>query len=430
MPSRPSLARLLFFSARFLSQAGQGAFLAGLFLLAGRGSQTAAGTSAVFVAMMAAALVGGLPAGMLADHMGPGRAFRLGALGRTLAIGAAFWAAATPPPVPAVAVVAAAAFSYSAASQLYCSAEMALVAPLAPRRTAGTHTLLSALQYCGQGCGIAVLTPAMLWFGGLAAVLGAALALYVAVVAAAFVLARRMAGTAPAGKRAQKHSIADTVRYFGRERGAAGAAVLLAFGEMTVKAMAIVLPGYVGSDLHLSHEQMVLLAAAGGAGVVGGLTWAGHQLHLHPHVPVMRIILLSAVLAMLALAAAGPLLAGSANATGLPLPAQLDSSRHASFAVALPAALVLGVCFAIGPIGARSMLSRTAPQGQQAKVFAMQSTFSDCLVIVPLTLAGAGVELAGAAVAFLFIAALGVGALTFFRSVPSHSPAVPAAAAA
>ncbi len=128
LASRPTRLAATFYAMRFVSQAGQGIFLAGLFLLAGTGSRAAAGTSSLLVAMMAASLLGGLPAGSFADRIGPAISIRIGAAGRALAIAVALLVATGTIPGPAVLLVAAIAFVYSATSQLYSPAEMALVA--------------------------------------------------------------------------------------------------------------------------------------------------------------------------------------------------------------------------------------------------------------------------------------------------------------
>jgi hypothetical protein len=79
-----------------------------------------------------------------------------------------------------------------------------------------------------------------------------------------------------------------------------------------------------------------------------------------------------------------------------------------TFAVALLLAPVLGFCIGIAPIAARSVLTDSAPAGQQARVFASQGTVSQALVVAPLFLAGFGTEQAGAQATLAAIGALGL----------------------
>ncbi len=411
LASRTTRLAATFYAMRFVSQAGQEIFLAGLFLLAGTGSRAAAGTSSLLVAMMAASLLGGLPAGSFADRIGPAISIRIGAAGRALAIAVALLVATGTIPSPAVLLVAAIAFVYSATSQLYSPAEMALVAVVEGRRPARAHATLVALQHVGQGIGVAVIAPLMLWTGGVPAALGAAFALYLGVVLLAIAVSLQVHPTQGTALARHRYTLGDTFRYFTRDHSATHAALLLAFGEIAAKTMAVAVPIYVAHEMPLERMQQVALAATGVAGAGVGLLWAGRRLHHYSHVRVMRMTLMGTVTSLVALAVAGHALAGSVRATRLPLPGSFGDVTDVSFAVAIPVAFLLGVCFAVGPIGARAVLTHTAPAGQQARVFAMQATFTDSLVIVPLMLAGAGTQLAGAWATFVFVALIGIGVL-------------------
>jgi len=47
-------------------------------------------------------------------------------------------------------------------------------------------------------------------------------------------------------------------------------------------------------------------------------------------------------------------------------------------------------------VSARVILTETAPEGQQARVFAVQITLTDALVVLPLIAMGVGTQYAGA----------------------------------
>ena len=69
----------------------------------------------------------------------------------------------------------AAAFVYSAASQVFSPAELALVSTIRRERPAGAHASLFALQFGGQIVG--AFAPALFWAGGTGAMLAGALLL-------------------------------------------------------------------------------------------------------------------------------------------------------------------------------------------------------------------------------------------------------------
>jgi hypothetical protein len=109
-----------------------------------------------------------------------------------------------------------------------------------------------------------------------------------------------------------------------------------------------------------------------------------------------------------------------------------SSGQELSIAVAMPVALLLGICFAVTPVAGRTILSATAPAGQQGRVFAMQGTFTDMLCLAPLALTGVSTELAGARVTFMFVGIVGIalfalleltqlGKIRHLLPVPSHS---------
>src|SRR5688572_19664011 len=81
--------RTLYYSSKFTGQAAQNLLMAGLFLAAGTSTSAAMNLSSVFVAILIPALVFGPIGGVLADRLGPARAYPIGAALRLIvAIGA------------------------------------------------------------------------------------------------------------------------------------------------------------------------------------------------------------------------------------------------------------------------------------------------------------------------------------------------------
>ena len=161
----------LYYASRLTSQAGQGLFFALIVVLAGPNGAGALGLGSVMVAMTVAAIALGPFGGSAVDRLGPRLALPAGAVLRLLAIGCA------------VAVLGhgeyawAAAFVYSAASQVFSPAELALVSTIRRERPAGAHASLFALQFGGQIVGAFAFAPALFWAGGTGAMLAGALLL-------------------------------------------------------------------------------------------------------------------------------------------------------------------------------------------------------------------------------------------------------------
>ncbi len=394
------MLRHAYFTSRFTSQVGQGVFLAALVLLAGGTSTPALGFSGILAGMLAGSVLVALPAGLLIDRIGPPRALALGAALRFAAIATGFVAAGQPERAVAV------AFLYSAASQVFSPAELSLVRTLSADRVGRVHVRLVALQHLGQLVGALALAPLLYRAGGTAWVLAGALAAYalVVLIAGALALRLRAAPTLVRGVR-RLPAWSEAFAYFGGEHRAAYALGLLTFAEIATKTLSVALPFYLRDELHLGATQVIVLALLGGLGATAGLAWAHRALTMQRASHAIRVALAASVAATLSLAGvAGALVLLVRLSPAAPFNvATLDLS----FAVAAPAALLLGICFSIAPVGARTIFSETAPPGMQGRVFATQSMSTDALVIAPLLLAGLATDAAGPRAALYFVGMLG-----------------------
>lgn len=406
-PSRSLITS--YYGMRLVSQAAQGAFFAGLFMLA-TGTTAALGVSGLFAGMMAAAVLFGLAGGATGDRLGAGRAVIAGSAGRGLAIGLGLTIAAIPSLQSHFEFAAAVAFLYSAASQIYCPAELALAGHVAPGRPGKAHATLIVLQYAGQVAGIGVIAPLAFMLAGATGVLAAAAGLSVIVTGLAALTALHVRDRETVASRRHTFRFRPALRYYADQPGAVYAGALLTFGELAMKVMIVALPVYLSRDLKLHSLETGVLVVPGAIAAAAGLYWAGRSLHLHIAPQVMRLTLLGTVAGILALAGLGDMLAGMAGLGGQPLNA-FDNGTHMQLAVAIPVSVLLGICFSVAPVGGRALLSATAPRDQQSRVFAMQSTVTDVLALAPMLLAGVGVEVAGARSTF---AVVGVAGLAVF----------------
>lgn len=418
--------RAAFYGARLLNQLGQALFFLGLFWLIARGSAAVIGATGVMAAMMAGTIVFGLLGGMVADRIGLANATVMGGCARGGVITATLVVAAIGSGPMRVAALVLISFLYSAASQVYCPAEVALVRTIEARRTSVGHAMLTVLQYAGQ-VGALGISAVLAWHfqSPWALIVCAALA-YAGVVVLMQRVAKGTRQIAAAYPRRQHFFLSETIAFYRSQPGAVFAGVLLAFGELVAKASAVALPYYFARDLGLGRDASIALMTPGVLGVGLGLYWTGRWLEAERAHHVLRLTLVGTVIGMLAL---GGLPGGLAAVTSWLRPdtaVTVTPSVILAIVVTAPVALLLGLCFAVGPVSARSLLSATAPRDQQSRIFALQSTVTDSLAIVPLVLSGVGAELAGGRATFLFLGLLGAAVLIVaeasgLHGVPSKS---------
>ena len=415
--------RTLYYGTRLVAQVAQNLLLAALFVLAGTSSHAAIGLSSIFVAMLVPALVFGLLGGAIVDRIGPARGLALGA---TLRFAVVALAAAL---LHGPSVIWVIAFAYSAVSQIFSPAEMALVRTLRNDRPGQAHSLLVALQYVGQGLGFAVIAPALWYVGGVEVMLWGAAAGFLALSAMSLVLAAHLRNTAAtlALPARSAFSFRDTVRFFRGEALARDAVAVLAVKAMVSQGIVVALPLYLSNDLGLGRSALIYLLLPGIAGMAAGLAWAAPAVTKARAAWFMRAGLLGLTVGVFALSALDYGLIAMFEYSRFAVLVHFDVSMNTTFVVALPVAFLIGLCLSLSQVAARVALTETAPLGQQARVFAVQSTLTESLVVLPLLLMGVGAQYAGARPT---LAAIGVlSALAFmviqhprFQPAPMHAP--------
>lgn len=385
--------RAIYYTAKFVGQVAQNLLYAALFLAAGTSSHAAIGLSSLFIAMLAPAMIFGLPGGAIADRLGPARGFVAGSVLRLWAV------------VIGMLVIHGAntawllAFVYAAVSQVGAPAEMALVRTLRGRAAGRAHSMIVALQYGGQGLGMFILAPALYYTGGRMAILGGAAVTFALLTGLAAYLAVRL--RAHPGLSVQParsaFSFLDTVRFFRREALARDAVMVIAVKAMVAQGVVVALPLYLEHDMGLGHQALAYLVVPGAAGTIAGLLWAGGpRVNAERCRSTMRLATMGMIASVSALAALDLSITIVAEYSHVPPIAHLAVSMNTTFAVALPVAFLLGMALAASLVTARVVLTDTAPLGQQARVFAVQTTLTDAFVVLPLMLLGVGAQYAGA----------------------------------
>lgn len=383
--SPPAGARAAFYALRLSSQFGQSLAYAVFFYLGGSSGETALGLSSVLLGMMAGAVLLGVPGGAVADSLGPPRALVLGATLRGAAI-------TLPLFLPHTALgILAAAFAYSAVSQIFSPAELAMLRVLRAHPARG-HAALLALQFAAHGGGL-VLASGLILSRGVGAAILAGCAVYGVAVLLAVVLRRSAPGC---GERAPRISLRPLVAAFRTRPAAAEATALLVYNDLATKCLAVTAPVYVFEALGLRGAALATLGAPAALGVLGGSVWAIRSGGSERALRGMRTLLLGTALALAALAGLSE---------DVPLPSIAGAPAPVPVLVlAGGASLLLGSAFGAFPIAGRAVLSAVLPLPVQARAFAAQASLSDLVVLLPLAGTGIGVTAMGPRVAFAGVA--------------------------
>ncbi|MCC6387613.1 MAG: MFS transporter [Dehalococcoidia bacterium] len=399
--------RSLYYASKLLAQTGQNLLWAALFVAAGTGENASLGISSLFVAQLVPSLLLGMPGGAIADQLGPARGMVVGAALRfaALAVGILLIDGST-----SAWMIAG---LYSAVSQVFTPAEMAMVRSLRHETSSRAHSVVVALQYGGQGLGVVVLAPALYLAGGPTLMLAACALLFAAQVPVAALLGWRLRGTAATHMESTREAFAfgDVCRFFLREDVARYAVVTLALKTVVSRGIIVALPLYLRHDLGLPNSALAYLVAPGVIGIVLGLAWTNRGVNLERSRMVMRYSVAGLVVAVFALAMFDYGLAAVVNLTTLQPISQLRIHMNATFVVALPAAFLLGLGLSTTLVSARVALTESAPVGQQSRVFATQETLTEGLLVLPMLLTGIGAEIAGAR---MTLAAIGMVSLAAF----------------
>ena len=399
--------RNLYYGARLLAQVAQNLLFAALFVSAGTSSHAAIGLSSVFAAMLVPALLFGLVGGAIVDRVGPGRGLALGAVLRFSVVAGALAFMRSPSDAWIV------AFAYSAVSQVFSPAEMALVRSIRKDHFGAAHSLLVALQYGGQGIAMVLVAPVLWWLGGAEAVLAGSAVGFLVLCVVCFVLSSRLRHTPAAQVVVDPHAFdfRQTLRFFRGEALARDAVTALAVKTLVGQGIIVALPLYLSHEIGLGKEALAFLLAPGIAGTVLGLAWAAPAVTKERAGWFMRAGLLGMTVGLFALAALDYGLIAIYEYSQLEAIVNFEVSMNTTFAVALPVSLLIGLSLSLALVAARVALTETAPLGQQARVFAVQSTLTEMIVIAPLLLMGVGAQYAGSRP---MLAAIGfIGVLAF-----------------
>ena len=401
---------LLYYAARFTAQVSQTLLFAGLFVIAGTSEHAAVGLSSIFIATTLAALILGMPGGALADRVSPARGMAVGAIGRAIVIIAclAVFQSAT----AAMAV----AFLYSAISQIYSPAESAMIRFLWGRAHGRVHSKNIALQYAGQVAGVVVFAPLAFYFGGEAGMLAAAAVSAVALAAVTIAMAATITKVAvePIVPRHDSPFI-DTVRFFKRYSIARDALATLAVKTMVTQGVIVALPLYVRNDLSLGDKWAAGLVAPGIAGIIAALIWCSASLNLAAAGRAMRLSLVAMTVGVFALASLDYGVRAIFELTQVGPMANIEVSLNTSFIVAVPVAFVVGAGLTIALVASRVALTGAAPVSQQSRVYAVQATLTDALVVLPLLIMGIGIEVAGARPVLAAMGVIGAAAFVIIQ---------------
>ena len=127
-----------------------------------------------------------------------------------------------------------------------------------------------------------------------------------------------------------------------------------------------------------------------------GLLWAGTGLTLEGTARAMRLSILGMAIAVFALAALDYGVTAAFAYSQVPPLVRFEAALNTTAVVAMPIAFLVGATLSVSMVSARAALTAAAPLGLQSRVFAVQATVADALVVLPLLFAGVAAELLGA----------------------------------
>lgn len=382
----------IYYAAKLLGQVSQNLSVAALFLVAGTSSHAAIGLSSLFIAQILPSVLFGFLGGAVSDRIGPARAFVLGSGLRLWVIIAGLLLLQNPGMAWVI------AFGYSLVSQISSPAEMALVRVLPKTTSSRSHSLILLIQYGGQGLGMLILAPALYYIGGAETIMTGAAGGFAVVLMLTALLALRLRNTPAtlALPARSAFSFRETTRFFRGEALARDAVGVIALRSIVAQGVIVALPLYLKHDMGLGKEAAAFLLVPGGAGCIAGLLWGAGAKTRARAKSLMQLTMLGMVVSVFALAALDFGIRIVFEYSKIRPFVDLTATMNTTFAVALPVAFVLGVSLTASVVGARAVLTETAPLGQQSRVFAVQSTLTDGIIVLPLLLAGVGVQFAGA----------------------------------
>lgn len=407
-----TLTRSSYYGARFLAQVSQNLLLAGLFVVAGTSDHAGIGMGNLFVAMLIPAIALGMFGGAIADRLGPARGYAVGSFLRFASVCLGVFL------LDGIVSAWIIAFVYSAASQVFSPAEMAMVKVIDRDRPGRTHSLIVVLQTAGQGVGILLLAPALYFLGGPVAIVAGSAVGYALLTAITLFLAYRCADASPVASGRKHLAFRQTFSFFRTETRARDAVATLALKVVTARAIMVAVPIYLERDLRVGQEWIVYLLGAGVLGAVAGLVWASRTMTLERAPFTMRLAAAGFAVGAFALAALDYTLTLAVDYSGFRPIQVLEAQLHTTYLVAFPVAFLLGACVSGAMVSARVALTETAPEGMQSRVFATQLWLTETLILLPLALAGIGTEVAGARPTLGVVAGLAVftlGVMEFGR---------------
>ncbi len=405
-----TLERNLYYASKLVSQVAQNLLLAALFVIAGTSSHAALGLSSLFVATLIPAVLFGVIGGAIGDRIGACRGFMFGSVLRFTVVLAACVFTSGPSTAWMV------AFAYSAVSQISTPAEMAIIRIIRSGSTAPAHSFVVAAQYGGQAIGMLLLAPMLYVLGGAQAIMIAGAAGFSVLTVMTIALSVRLRAVHDVHEQTARDafSLRETMGFFRRTPLARDAVTVLAIKSIAAQGIIVALPLYMKHDLHLGNEATIFLLVPGIIGAVIGLVWAGPTVTRDRAASVMRLSLIAMAVGVFALSALDFGVTAVADHSHLAPIAYIEDSINTTYVVAFPVAFLIGLSLSASLVSARVALSETAPINQQSRVYAVQGTLTDAIVVVPLLLLGVGAQFTGARAT---LAAIGVLATLAYLAI-------------
>lgn len=340
-----------------------------------------------FASMLIAALIFGVAGGLLVDRIGSRRGLLLGSSLRFLCA-AAF---VTPFLQDNVWL---SAFLYSAASQVFTPAEQALVQRIEQDAAGRCHSMLVALQYAAQGAGVLIFAPALYFFGGVEAMAVGGAVGFGLTAMLGWALTRVVA-PGRVHMDSMRGAFASTAGFFRANRWAREAVAVLSLKVMVSRGVMIAVPVFLQSQSTQGKWLFGALAAPAAIGMVFGLIVASRVKSLRHGASLMHDALAGVAVSALLLALLAPTIHMLFAASQVSPVQAVGASNWTAMLVLIPAAFIFGLTQSLSLISAKTVLTLSAPEGHQGRVFSVQNVVTDIFLLPMLLLIGAGTDFLG-----------------------------------
>jgi MFS family permease len=418
--SNRGFRRLL--ESRVLGHTAQSATIYAVFILVVGEENSSFNTALLLAASLIPSILFGIPAGFIVDFAPKRLVLTLGYVGRA-AIASVLLA--TSPDLQDLLLLTAAS---SLVGQFLGSAEPATVPALVPPvRLPAANSWMVLAHVAAQAIGLVALAPLLVKQVGTDAVFACAVPLFLGAAAIVGFLGRDFSAAEPRRSQ-QKPDAAQEVQTFSYNRRAYLATVYLTITVVMSKIVVVVFPAYAEDVLGIEPADIVFVAAPAAIGAGIGILLAPPLCRLGAF-QVASLTFVLSLIGMLALGFVADLRDVIQSNLDLGISfVEEEVGVSSVITVTMLLAIPVGLALSVNNIASRVVLNQEMPQRSQARAFAIQSTVSDLVSLIPVLGMGLAADSLGAGTALIASGVLAIGLAIYLTMIRGRGGAAPALA--